>query len=253
MNERICVLCAHYHPRADPHAPDRGQTCAGGRRRLEHEVMTLRLSYRRLTDLADREAGAKDGASQQLPAAPIPATSKQPNVSGSRERQILVGDIADLTAPAQTGSVSDPYGDQVGHHSVATVLNEWVATWHERYFSNQTRPAPTVEGLLGWLLGVRLELVCDADSAICDFAAEVSDLRGLIRYHLGESTPKKQPMWGVACPRCDMMSQLMLDPEEPDRYRECGNCGKLMTQDEYHAHLRKLVDRYRTGQNLARG
>jgi Zn ribbon nucleic-acid-binding protein len=253
MNERICVLCTHYHPRADPHPPDRGQTCAAGRRRLEQEVMALRSAYRRLLELERVEPGANDAASRRLPAAPVPPPSNQPNVTGSKERRIPLTDVADLTAAAQLGGVTDPFGDQVGHHSVATVLNEWVRAWHERYFANQTRPAPEAGRLFGWLLGVRLELVCDADPAITDFAAEVGELRGLIRRHLGETTPKKQPMWGVPCPRCDLMSQLMLGPEDPDKYRECANCGKLMTQDEYLAHLRELVDQYRSGQKLARG
>ena len=37
----------------------------------------------------------------------------------------------------------------------------------------------------------------------------------------------------------------------PDR--ECANCGQLMTQDEYHQHLRAQVDRYRTDEKLAHG
>jgi Zn ribbon nucleic-acid-binding protein len=249
----ICVLCAYYHPRADPHPADRSQTCINGRRRLEHELMVLGSSYRRLLEMQVDDTGAKDAASKSLPAGPVPAPSRQPSVSGSKERRIPLTDVADLTAPAQIGAVHDPFGDQVGHHSVATVLNEWVTAWHERFFGNQKRPAPTVEALLAWLIGVRMDLICDADEAVVDFAVELRDLRAAIYGHLGENKRKPQPMWGVACPRCNLTSQLMLDPEDPDHYRECANCGKLMTQDEYHAHLVKWVDQYREGQNLARG
>lgn len=253
MSQPICVLCPYYYPHADPHAPDRGQTCDGARRRLEHELLVLRAGYRRLLELNQVQVGAKDATSQQLPAAAVPAPSKQPQVSGSKERQIPLSDVADLTAAAQRGAVRDPYGDQVGHHSVATVLNEWVGAWHERFFVNQRRPAPTVEAMLDWLLGVRLDLVCDADDAIVDFAEEVHDLRAVIRTHLGESGRKPVPMWGVPCPRCQVVSQLMIHPDDPDHYRECANCGKLMTQDEYHAHLRDLLDRYREMRKLAQG
>lgn len=253
MSQPICVLCAHYHPRAETHAPDRGQTCAWGRRRLEHELMVLRSSYRRLLELQRPEVGANDTASQRLPAAPVPAPSKQPSVSGSKEKRIPLTDVADLTAPAHPGTVRDPYGDQVGYLSVATVLNEWVSAWHERFFAYQRRPAPTVEAMVAWLVGVRLDLVCDADGAIVDFATELRELRQVVKGQLGETRSRAQPMWGVPCPRCQMNSQLMLDPDDPDHYRECANCGKLMTQDEYHAHLRDLLDLYRQSQNLARG
>lgn len=253
MSQPFCVLCAHYHPRAELHAPDRGQTCIAGRRRLEWELMSLRSSYSRLLELQIDDTGARDAASQRLPAAPVPAPSRQPNVSGTRERKIPLNDLADLTAAARTGTVSDPYRDQTGRHSVATVINEWVAGWHERFFAYQRRPEPTVDAMLQWLIGVRLDLICDADPAVADFAEEVGDLRVAVRTYLGENEAKRVPMWGVACPGCQLTSQLMLDPDDPDHYRECDNCGKLMTREEYYQHLRYLVDRYRSEPDLAPG
>ncbi len=245
MTERICVLCAYYHPRADTHAPDRGQSCIEGRRRLEHELLTVRAGYLRLLEQHTTEVGAKDTPSQQMPAATVPSPSKQPMVTGTKERRILLTDASDLTAPAQIGSVADPHLDQVGCISIATVLNEWIGAWHLRYFANQRHPGRGALSLIDWLIGVRLDLVCDADPAIADFADELHDLRGKMRHALGESQKRPQPMWGVACPRCKLTSQLMLDPEDPRRYRECGNCGQLLTEEEYHYHLRKLVDEYR--------
>jgi Zn ribbon nucleic-acid-binding protein len=245
LNDRICVLCAYYHPRADPHAPDRGQTCIEGRRRLEHELLTVRAGYLRLLEQHTCEVGAKDAPSQQLPAATVPSPGKQPMVSGTKERRILLTDASDLTAAAQVGSVADPFRDQVGYLSIATVLNEWIRAWRERYFANQRRPGLTAVALIDWLIGVRLDLVCDADTAIADFADELHDLRAKMRHALGESKKRPQPMWGVICPRCKLISQLMLDPEDPRKYRECDNCGKLLTEDEYHDHLRKLVEKYR--------
>lgn len=253
MSDRICVLCAHYRPNSETHLPDRGQTCALGRRRLEHELLNLRAGYLRLLELQDVEVGAKDAVGRRLPAASLPGASRQPQVSGTRDRRIPLTDVADLTAAAQVGTVRDPYRDQVGRLSVATVINEWVRCWHGRYFHNQSRPAPAAVTLIDWLAGVRLELICDAEPAIADFAAELYDLRRAVRRHLGESTPARQPMWGVPCPRCGLVSQLMLDPDDPDRYRECANCAELMIEAEYHIYLRELVDQYRADQRLARG
>lgn len=265
----VCVLCAFYYPRAEPHPPDRGQTCLQGRYRIERDIAVLASSYRRLLEqyhlgpeVLEPKAGERhrrgltgdgDESNRRLPAANLPGASKQPRVSGSRERRIPLTDVADLTGPARTGVVRDPNGDQVGLHSVATVLHEWVGGWHERFFSSQRRPRPTVEAMVRWLIGPRLDLVCDADGGIVEFAAELRGLRARIRMFLDEGRLKPQPMLGVPCPRCKVASQLMLDPEDPDRYRECAGCGQLMTQTEYHAHLRDLVDDYRRSRNVACG
>jgi phage FluMu protein Com len=250
MSQPICVLCAFYHPRADTHLPDMTsmgkQTCDTGLRRLEHELVSVRAAFLRLQEATGFEPGANDRVSQQLPSAPVASPSRQPNVSGSKERRLPI-DLAraDLLAPATDGYVSDVYRDQAGHHSVAGVLNEWVAAWHDRWYYSEHYPRRDAVSLIDWISGIRLMVVADQDTAIADFAAELHELRNALRNALGDREKKRQPMWGVKCPRCKLVSQLMMDPEDPDHHRECANCGRLLTQPEYLAHLRDLVDEFR--------
>lgn len=255
MSQPICVLCAYYHPHADPHAPDRQQSCPVGRHRLEHELLGLRAAYLRLIETPTSEQASKgDALSLLLPAAPVPSPSKQPSVSGSKERQLIINaDVLDLTAGAQGGVTSDPYGDQVGHLSVATVLNEWVGYWHERFYASETRPRADAVVMLGWIATVRLEYIADHDDAIADFAEEIRNVRSSLRRALGEVKPKPVPMWGITCPHCQLVSQLMLDPDDPLEYRECANCGLLLSPTEYRQHLRDLVETYRTTSAQAAG
>lgn len=250
LSQPTCILCAFYHPRAETHLPDMNsmgrQICLAGLRRLEHELISLRAAFLRLQEGGGPEAGAHDTVSQQLPSAPVASPSLQPGVSGTRERQLPINtNRVDLLRPPSFGYVSDQLRDQVGHLSVADVLNEWVAAWHDRWYHNEHYPQPDAVSLIDWISGIRLMLVADQDPAIVDFASEVQQLRGALRGALGENEKKPVVMWGVSCPGCKLVSQLMLNPDDPDHRRECANCGRLLTKDEYLQHLRDLVDQYR--------
>lgn len=249
MSQPICVLCAYYHSKAEPHLsgdPDH-QTCPSGLRRLEHELLSLKAAFRRLDEEVSADLGARDMVSRLLPSAPTPSPSNQPRVSGTRERQLPI-DISriDLLLPVVPGYVQDPHRDQTGPHSVATVLNEWVAAWHDRWYAGQRYPRTDAVSLVDWMLGARLMHVVQAEPAIADFAEEIRDLRGLLRSALRETAPKRATMWGIECPRCQIVSQLTLDPEDPEHYRECDNCGLMLTNQEYLQHLRDLVDKHRS-------
>jgi Zn ribbon nucleic-acid-binding protein len=250
MSQPTCILCVHYHPHAEPHAPEPGWTsCRAGQHRLEHEIAGLRSAYLRLDEEVIAEIGAKDMISRQLPGAPTASPSTQPQVSGSRPRQLPINtDRVDILLPVIPGYVRDPHHDQVGHYSVAAVLNEWVAQWHDRWYANQRYPHTDAISLIDWIVPIRLREVMQHEAALTDFAEEIGELRARLRGALGEVRRKPATMWGVSCPRCQLISQLTLDPEDPDHYRECGNCGKLLTRDEYMQHLRDLVD-----QNRGRG
>lgn len=256
----FCVLCAVYHPDAERHYPDRTQTCEMGRRRLDRDRLTVRSMYLRLTeeeppvsanrwvDLDRQPRLVRDPVAEALGAAPVPAPSKQPMVTGSRERAIPIDvDRVDLTAAAQTGTVTDPHGDQTGHLSVATVLNDWVIGWIEQFFPTETPPPATAEALLDWLGGIRLEILAETDPGIAEFAEQLAGLRRALRGALHETPPKPQVMWSVPCRRCELVSTLVLDPDDPDRYRECGvpGCGLLLTEAEYREHLVAEVERQR--------
>lgn len=258
MNQPTCILCAFYHPQADPHLPDMTvpgrQTCDAGQRRLEHELLSIRSAFLRLQEEVLSEPGARDAISQLLPGAPTPTPSNQPHVSGSKERRLPIDvNRMDLLLPVVPGYVRDPYLDQHGHHSVATVLNEWVAEWHDRWYASERYPATDAISLINWMLGVRLQHAANTEESIVDFAEELRDLRAVLRDALGDTKPKPVIMWGVSCPRCKLISQLQLDPESPDHYRECANCGILLTRDEYLQHLRDLVDAHRDRPDLAHG
>lgn len=100
-------------------------------------------------------------------------TSNGPKVSGTKAKPIPVRlDVLDLLAPARFDTVQGDYQDQAGYASVATVLGSWAYDWHETLFADQTRPAPSVVGLVPWLRN-RLDIACDEHSAIGDFATEL--------------------------------------------------------------------------------
>jgi Zn ribbon nucleic-acid-binding protein len=258
MSQPTCVLCAFYHPQAEPHLPEMTsagrQTCAAGLRRLEHELLSIRSSFQRLAEQVAAEPGAKDAVSMRLPGAPVPAPSSQPHVSGSKERRLPIDvNRADLLLPVVPGYVRDPHRDQHGFIPVASQLNEWVAEWHDRWFAYESYPPTDAVSLINWMLGIRLLHAVNHEEAIVDFAQEMRALRGMLRAVLGETNPSPVIMWGVSCPHCNLVSQLQLDPDDPDHYRECGNCGKLLTRDEYLQHLRDLVDAHRSRPDVARG
>lgn len=256
MSQPTCILCAYYHPDADLHAPEPGwQVCVPAQRRLEHELLSIRSSYRRLDEAIDAEPGARDAISQILPGAPTPSPSNQPRVAGSREKQLPISaERIDLLLPVVPGYVRDPRRDQIGHHSVATVLNEWVAEWHDRWYYHEHYPQTTALALIDWIVTPpRLMRVCQEGEALADLADELRGLRARLRYALGDAEKKPVIMWGVSCPRCELVSQLKLDPEDPDHYRECGNCGLMLSRTEYLQHLRNLVDAHRSRHDVAPG
>jgi hypothetical protein len=247
MSQPTCILCAYYHPKAEPHAPEPGwQTCLSGRDRLEHELFSLRSAFLRLDEEVAVETGAKDAISQLLPGAPTPSPSNQPSVSGSRERRLPI-DAAriDLLLPVVPGYVRDPHRDQVGHLSVATVLNEWVAAWHDRWYPHERYPRTDAVSLIDWIRQTRLQTIAHHEEALADFADEIRELRGRLRSVFGETKTKPVAMWGVPCPHCKLISQLMLDPDDPDHYRECANCGAMLSRSEYLQHLRDIIDEHR--------
>ncbi len=251
MSQPVCILCAYYHPKAETHLaswsqPGR-QCCSAGLRRLEHELVSLRAAFQRLQEGVGAEPAAKDAVSQLLPGAPVPSPSNQPSVSGTKERRLPI-DVTrvDLLLPAGGEYVRDPNRDQTGNLSVATVLNEWVAAWHDRFYSSHGYPRTDAISLIDWISGHRLYWVAEHDEAITDFAEEIRDLRSLLAGALGEVEKIPVTMWGVPCPKCQLVSQLELNPEDPDHYRICISCGAMLSRTEYMEHLRSIVDQHRS-------
>ena len=112
-----------------------------------------------------------------------PNTGATERVSGTSTPRIPIAvDIIDLAAPASTGEASEAARqwpqDQIGHISVASVLDSWVRDWAD--IRGEHLPAPTVPWLAQWLTH-RLGWACDEHPAVKEFADEIRDLEKTLR------------------------------------------------------------------------
>lgn len=254
-----CILCPVYRPDSTPRLPHRPPVCDGDRQLLSRHLGEIAGL---IDDLSNPEPPIvdqrryerigieyRDGQPRAISlgetwadpvaavggVAPINSRSRQPSVSGSRERPIPVDVTAlDLQAPAripsQTRASADWPEDQVGHLSAATLLDEWVRDVRTRLLPDHYLPDATVHAMVGWLR-TRADLICDRYPDVVNLAEAVRMLRGALRTAAGQVEPRPRLCEGVACPRCDLRA-LMTCPG--DTYRaQCGQCGTLLTDDEY--------------------
>jgi ribosomal protein S27E len=207
MTEHQCVVCPQLRP-GEPRIYERPQVCEGCRSRLRSLLAELLESYVQVKLLKSTGGGAK--------------------VSGSRTPPLpLAVDSLDLTLPSHTAAVHDDYGDQVGHPSVASVLDSWARDWQT--YRPELLPAPNVSSLVGWLTD-RLEWACDSHPAVDDFAAELRTLVGVVRSAAGLTRPKADLKLGVPCRDCERVTLFRWPGSD---YVECGSCSVLMTPAEY--------------------
>ncbi|MGA3562612.1 hypothetical protein [Melissospora conviva] len=214
--------------------------------RLHGDLVNEPVEQPRDRDYAGRDKGFHvwTGA----PAAPIPARSQQPHVSGSRERQLPIDtDRIDLTAPAK---VPNPTvhgrrwaGDQHGHLSVATRLWEIVCDWRDTLWPDQHLPESTVQAMVGWATvggppGVRVDGACDGHPAIEATAAELREVVGILRRETGTEEPRAKHFLGVACGRCQSLSQISQQPGED---AECKPCGQKYDGEQMQALIAATV------------
>lgn len=209
MSEHRCVTCPQIRA-GEPRIYERANVCEGCRSRLAqllHEIMAMHAV---------------------LPAMLQPGQSQGQRVSGSREAPLpLRVDPLDLTLPARAGTIHDPLGDQIGHQSVATILDSWARDWRDTLDGD--RPAgPTVPELVTWL-AIRLPWACNQHPAIDEFARELRQLHRTLRIVTGLHEIRPEHL-DVPCRRCDLLDLHRLPGE--DRV-ECGSCGDLLTEDEY--------------------
>lgn len=259
-----CVTCPIYRPDDQkPRLPARPPVCDGDRRLLDTHLWEIPELYERLPDEEPSPANAlylvemPDGTVQQrgvdpladlVPAGPIRGQSRQPRVSGSKERPAPTSlERIDLTLPARQATralfARGALGvdeDQVGTLSVATILETWARDWRDALWPDHQLPTPSVNELARWLRN-RVEDACDQHPAIDEFAAEMKDIRYALRRELGETTaqPETEPYKGVACQKCDLRGVLMRKPGS--QYIECRNCGLLMSDVEYAYWLDRLA------------
>ena len=209
--EHRCVCCPQLR-QGEPRIYERAQVCEGCRARLRSMLAEVVELYQDL----DLEKGSASGQ----------------RVSGSRTPPLpLRVDPLDLSLPAPTGRQRwEPNNwprDQVGHISVATLLDSWVRDWIDVLGLRETPPA-LVGTMAGWLTN-RIDLGSKDHPAIDDFAAEIRDLLQTLRRTVGTSEVRPEHL-DVPCRRCDLLDLHRLPGE--DRV-ECGSCGDLLTEDEY--------------------
>lgn len=159
------------------------------------------------------------------PSAVIPTRGGGPKVSGSREAPVPARlDVVDLLDQARVPNPSDQARehpeDQIGHHSVATALDQWVRDWITYDWCHGDHlPVPTVSTLVGWLR-VRLEDACDRHPAIDDFAVEIRQVRSILSGALRSTRHSGEPIG-----RC------------PIQFDSGERCGATLYAEPYVDHI----------------
>lgn len=257
----LCVLCCDRNP-------EHPQCCDPCRLWLPTLLRDIAEGYAEL--IADepppRPVGVRlddDGSFEApmaydvlpLPAGPVRAPGNGGRVSGSHGAPVPIQlDPVDLTAPARLPNPARSRGyyprslwpeDQIGLQSVATRLDLWVRDW----ISYDTCPGDhlpdaTVSGLAGWL-AVRVDWACNQHPAVDEFAAEMRELRAVLRRANGDGPIYPEPIQAVPCSGCDAVA--LFRPVNSPYRAECGACGKLYTDDEYQRWTGLLAMQARTG------
>ncbi len=211
--DRKCVLCRDREDREPNWAVDGTQACSGHFERMQRALEVIPWQWSILS--AAPKAG-KGGA----------------RVSGSAEQSLGVSIPAlDLMGPANTGAVTDAYGDQAGMVSAATVLDSWASDWIILRGKGETRPLPTVARLAEWL-AKRLDWAVREHPALNDFAADLHRTTAALRAANGDVPAPDEHRDGIECPRCDRMALY-----DTGDFIEClesaYGCGKLLKPSEY--------------------
>lgn len=241
----ICILCQR---REAEHA----QACDPCRLWLPTVLRDIAERYQELTEqetqlgyLAIEDDGTFGAPTVRdvhpLPASPVDAPGASSRVSGSREPPVPVRlDLVDLTAAARLPNPTRGAGyyprslwpeDQIGHQPVTTRLDLWARDWisYQRCPGNHL-PVPAVPTLVAWLR-MRCGWACDEHPAVDDFAAEMRELRAVLRTANGDGPVYPEPIPAVPCSGCD--TKALFRPVNSPYRAECGGCGKLYTEDEY--------------------
>jgi hypothetical protein len=261
-----CVTCPALRPDKDPRQPNQPPVCDGDRTHLDRILVEIGNLYADLVNdeppIIDTRQHERFGTayltngrrhtfsrgmfpSDPLAAlggvAPINSRSRQPNVSGSRERPLPINTAAvDLKAPARSGNLTPAAvpDDQIGHLSAATILNAWARDIRDLIHPDQHLPAPTVPELVMWIRH-RLPTVCDQHPNIADLAEALRNLRGTLRATTGQTETRPEPCTGIPCKQCDLATLA----RHPGGTIECGNpnCQAVLYEEEYTDWLKTLT------------
>lgn len=172
-----------------------------------------------------------------ISSAAVPGQSGAPRVAGSQERPVPIGvDRFDLLAPARRSSSAtrdlaypEQDDDQVGHLSVATVLDGWCRDFAEQ--RRETPPTPFVAEQCRYLAD-RLDWAFTDHPAVDELAADVSGLWHSLRAVAGLTKPRPELCAGIPCKsiECDLKSLYKIPGSD---YVECYSCSRLYTASEY--------------------
>lgn len=127
-----------------------------------------------------------------------------------------------------------PAADQIGHVSVASVLNAWVRDFAET--RREVGPEPTVPLLVRWLAD-RLDWAFEHHAAVDEFAGEVGDVWHALCSAAGLPRPREELCEGIPCKSvdCDLKTLYRIPVSffQQKQYVECASCHRLYTPEEY--------------------
>lgn len=252
-----CVVCQEREPDYEA----RSQACARCAGRLAGALRQIPVLVDELSGLAAevdthlpalRFPPGHDRAGElvphrdplsDLPAGPLSGAVRGARVSGSPEARLPIRiDPTDLLARPRNGSLAvaarSPWpDDQVGHQSVATVLDFWARDWAD--LLGEGLPAPEVGRLCGWLSD-RLGWALEHHPALDEFAGDVSRLLGAL-FGLAGHGQARPKLMEATCPSCSLLT--LIQPY-PDASIECitADCQRIITPEEYAEWVRTLIN-----------
>lgn len=205
-----------------------------------------------------RVPGMADPVANLVPAGPVAGGWRESRIRSTRPERVPISlDASDLTAPARAGSVGvkhrgswfgkpDGDPDQVGHLSVATVLDAHVRQWAEERGEGlpalRTARERSPVGLLARWLTDRLPWALQSldGEALREFAVDVSDLLGALFGQAYGGRVRPKPM-EADCPRCHLATLIQATPEDNI---ECvsPDCLRVLTPEEYADYVRDLIE-----------
>lgn len=214
----ICLVC-----QLPNRTPERGQVCEPDRARIGRNLRDIGDLYQRI-DLQPGRAAAG---------------TRPTGKPGSR--MPLAVDPLDLTMPGRVLGLafidSESYpkqqqlSDQIGHDSVASLLDSWVRDWRDHRGKGEKLPVPTALVLVDWLLK-RYQEACDDHPAVDEFASEIKALHNAMRHMAGEIPPRPERLW-VPCRGCNQLWMFRTAGEAYPISCEIDGCGLSYTEDEY--------------------
>lgn len=127
-----------------------------------------------------------------------------------------------------------PAADQIGHVSVASVLNSWVRDWCET--RREVGPEPIVYQLCRYLAD-RLDWAFAEHRAVDEFAGEVEDVWHAVRSAAGLPMPREELCEGIPCanPLCDLKTlyRRSVSVFGEAEFVECASCDRLYKISEF--------------------